>query len=301
MLTTSIIVKNNEKTIRETLKSIVSLGNIIIGNDGSTDKAISICKEFPVKIYDLPKKNKRNFLLEKGSDFNFYIEPWEVLTNGHQEIKELKTGSYQIKLFQNNLITKEIRFHNKHLKFTNPVFETLIDNNAILLNKSLIYVKENKSDYVEQLKEINEWKSKNLMLSDPYYYQACILLQMKKYDDFIPIASHYLFLEKNGFASLMLKYYLSLVYFNKNDLNNAFQHIVGCLATKPLMAEFWCVLGDIFYKTKDYKRALYLYDNAVILGSKRLMTDEFPIEIKKYKEYPKKMIESCEKLLLQKT
>ena len=82
-----------------------------------------------------------------------------------------------------------------------------------------------------------------------------------------------------------------------NNLNKAIFHITGCIAVKPLMAEYWCVLGDIHYRANQYKKALAFYENALILGSKRPGIDEWPVEISKYKDYPKKMIESCQSML----
>ncbi len=69
-----------------------------------------------------------------------------------------------------------------------------------------------------------------------------------------------------------------------------------CLAKKPTMAEFWCLLGDVYYDAKDYDKAKEFYENAVILGSRRLKDDGWPMEISKYKEYPQKMIEACKKI-----
>jgi tetratricopeptide (TPR) repeat protein len=62
------------------------------------------------------------------------------------------------------------------------------------------------------------------------------------------------------------------------------------------MSEFWCLLGDCYYAIKDYEKSKSFYENALILGNKRLKNDGWPLEISKYKDYPQKMIESCDKI-----
>ena len=65
------------------------------------------------------------------------------------------------------------------------------------------------------------------------------------------------------------------------------------------MAEFWCLLGDAYYKNRNYIKAMSFYENAIFLGSRRKTDDEWPLEISKYSEHPNKMIESCRNLTKQ--
>jgi hypothetical protein len=73
--------------------------------------------------------------------------------------------------------------------------------------------------------------------------------------------------------------------------------MIICLSANVLMAEFWCLLGDAFYKLNKYAKAYSLYENAIILGERRLKSDPWPMDIPKYKSYPRKMIQSCKELL----
>ena len=43
------------------------------------------------------------------------------------------------------------------------------------------------------------------------------------------------------------------------------------------------------------------YENALILGKKRLGSDRWPMDISKYEKYPKMMIDSCNKILSKNT
>ena len=93
----------------------------------------------------------------------------------------------------------------------------------------------------------------------------------------------------------MLRYYASMVncYVNK-DYHSAVSHLIVCIEEKPLMAEFWCMLGDIYFAIRDYGRAKSFYENGMIFGSKRNKADDWPLEISKYKEYPEKMLNACD-------
>jgi tetratricopeptide (TPR) repeat protein len=66
------------------------------------------------------------------------------------------------------------------------------------------------------------------------------------------------------------------------------------------MAEFWCLLGDIYYKQNKYEKSIAFYQNAMDLGSRRKNSDTWPLEISKYKTYPSKMINNCNKMINQK-
>ena len=94
----------------------------------------------------------------------------------------------------------------------------------------------------------------------------------------------------------MMKYYIPQIKLHTNSIKEAAECAATCLSYRPYMSEFWCLLGDIYYKQKRYKKAKSLYENAIIIGSQRKSTDNLPIEIKKYKEYPNKMIENVIKI-----
>jgi glycosyltransferase involved in cell wall biosynthesis len=303
MITVHLITKNNEQTIANALESVASIADtILIGDLGSTDKTLKICRKFKVKTYNLPFKDdfskaRNDLALHSETEWNLYLHPWEILVSGHTDIRAGLTGnSYNVRIMQGELITKEIRIWKK-LKFINPVYETLIDSKATFFENGLFYVNKSNTDMELIIKIINEWKSKNPTTAEPYYYHACALLSAGQYKEFINMAEHYLFREVSGNSIILIKYYLALVYlYHFNDLFNACKNIIPCIVAYPLMAEFSCLLGDILYKSNKYSEALSWYENAMILGAFRSNNDELPIEINKYKKYPEKMIESCQKM-----
>jgi tetratricopeptide (TPR) repeat protein len=201
-------------------------------------------------------------------------------------------------IFQKNFISKEIRLWNNNsgLKFVNPIFETLYDDNTCFNKDIIIYSNNHKES--NQLDIIKQWKKNYPLLFEPYYYEACILLQQLNYKEFISIANHYLFLNNKGISAIMMQYYLAMTYcYQFKEMQIAIKHISSCIAANTLMAEFWCLLGDIYYQSNDFDRAKLFYENAIILGKHRVLSDLYSMDINKYKKYPNKMIENCNQFI----
>lgn len=307
-LTAHLITKNNETIVEDTIKSLWRLGdiNILVGDLGSTDKTVRICREYGADVRRLQLKDysqvRNELLVISNTPWQFIIHPGEVLVAGHEEIRaksqEDALRSYQMQVFQGELIIKDIRLWSKGLRYRNPVYESVVDKSAVVLDTPIIFVKT-----VWQSEEalgalVEKWKKDRPTSHEPYYYQAHILLGQRKYKEFLSASEHYLFHEKQGMPSVMMRYHRALVQlYAMNESRPALKNILECIATQPLMAEFWCLLGDIYYKAGDYKKAMAFYENAITLGSRRLRTDDWPIEIPKYKTYPEKMINSCKEIL----
>jgi tetratricopeptide (TPR) repeat protein len=309
-LTINIVVKNNEETIESTLEQVHSICNkILIGDIGSSDKTISICKKYKkVEIISVPFKSNfsesKNYMLEKNDSWVMFLEPYESIVSCPDNLEQMlndESDSYRIKTINNDLITKDLRIWNirSGIKFKNPVFESAVSNDG---TKNLDIFIASKKEYIddEKIEILKEWRSRNPTHSEPLYYLSCLNLLQKKWKNFINTGETYLYRNNNNKApSLMTRYYLAMVktYVKTEiDYEGSLKYIISCIAEKPLMAEFWCLLGDIFYKNNELSKAKSIYQNALILGSRRIDNDELPIEISKYKNYPLKMIETCENI-----
>lgn len=305
-LTTYILTKNNEATIDAALQSVSWLrGPIVVGDLGSNDDTLKICRQhgatiLPMSFQDDYSNVKNKLLGSKESLWQLYLEPWEQILTGHRIILEVisdtKPRAYYLQILTGQTIAKEVRLWNKQLRFTNPVFESVIDNQANLLEPVIINSQGGINEsQVERLLGI--WKKADPLSSEPYYYQAYQFLKNKKYKEFASLAEQYATNSKKGVSAVMIRYHLAMVHtYSLGNGEKAMKHIVECIAARPLMAEFWCLLADLHYKANEYKKAISFYENAIILGSERVK-DEWPIEIPKYKEYPLKMIDSCQKIL----
>ena len=296
MPTIQILSKNNEKTIKKTLESIVGLGDIVVGDLGSTDKTLEICSSFDAEIIKLKWDNDyskaRNQLIREG--FNFYIEPWEFVASGGADLKSLNKNT-SVCVIKNGMASKELRFWSNS-KFKNPIYET-IEAKSSNHRMDIVLLSNGDSYNIEEKIELcKKWLLAKPTNSDPYYYLACSYLSKRMYKDFFAYANQYLAMENNKaeVSSIMLYYYMAQIELHTGRHHDAAKHILTCLSFCPSFSEFWCLLGDIMYKQGKYEKAKHMYKNAIIIGQRRLGDDEYPVEIAKYKDYPNAMIHNID-------
>lgn len=299
--TALLLTKNNEITIQDTIKSLNGF-SFRIGDLGSTDETLQICRFLPIESVKLQDDYSkcRNTLICKG--WNLHINPWEILIDENSTLKEIaKTESpkaYYCQVIEGRVVTKEVRYWHSDLglKFSNPVYETLEFQQAEFLPDVMIYSSKRKAtDGMMEL--IAQWKKKLPLSIQPYYYEACTLLLNRQYEEFVKTAKYYLLHNiDNTISAIMLKYYLALINIHiLEDYTDVIQNLMHCIASNPLMAEFWCLLGDLNYKLQKYDKSAGFYENAIILGSRRLKSDWWPMELDKYKKHPQRMIDNCSK------
>lgn len=303
MLTAHLLTKNNAETIRKTLESLVVANpKIVIGDYGSTDDTLKICREFGADVTSVSgmKRNEaRNYLMRKSSDsLNIWIEPWEAIVQNHSILFNFKENAGHVRVIQSGTASWEIRLWRGDVKFINPVFERLDINDA--KQTGLVLFSKGSIDPETTLTAISQWKNDSPLMNQPHYYHACVLLSQGKYEDFLRTAEHYLYLDKsNSMPAIMTRYYYAMIQMTvKRLVKPTLQNMNLCLCVKPLMAEFWCLTGDVYYHLLNkFEMAKEFYENAIVMGSKRLVTDLWPMDIAKYGKYPKIMIESCDSIL----
>lgn len=288
-LTVQIVTRNDESTIEKTIKSLLPYRpEIIIGDINSQDHTVSLCKKYPVKIKEyniLDYAKVRNDLnKEAKNELKLYLFGNEEIYSGLEGVQEGYSS-----ILSSNYLSKEFRVYTTNF-FMNQVFECL-SYTPKKYNDLVIY-KHDKSDDIEKLMILEGWRKRDPMNLTIDYYEALVLLSMKKYDQFINICNHYFFIHNdNSLRSTMLRYYYAMAYFIKNKPLESLQNLVICLANKPTMAEFWCLAGDVYYYLyNNIGAAKELYQNAFVLGKYRTNNDHYPMELVKYDEYPNKML-----------
>ena len=302
-LSIQILTKDNQETIEDCLNSISQINcKIIIGDLGSKDKTIEKCLKFKPEIIKISLNDDisqaRNFLIDKANTvWHLMIEPWEVLLTPTEAIIEkmlYEACAYKFHVLQGDLVTKETRLWNKslNLKFKNPIYET-IDAEAKM---AAIYIISKGGKRSIPTKELaHKWKAKNPLSADPIYYIACSELIDKNWDTFLNYADLFLHQQKKqNISYFMTCYYMAMVLcYIKKDYQKAIQTLCPCIIKNPTLAEFWCLLADVYYAISEYNKAYHFYNNAKILGSRRLESSDYPMEISKYKDYPEKMMQAC--------
>jgi len=294
-----LLITNNESTIKRTLESLLPLEcEIVVGNIGSRDKTAHICQEYGAKVIHTSRTANlakiRNSLL--GEDWNFYLHPWEILAGGHEIIRAVDEGSaYHIPIYKNNIVTYEIRLC-RECRFKNPIYETVDSQSEEVIAESAIYATLAPYYFENTLAKTKKWSGQSISL-EASYYQAFALLEERNIKEFATLSEHYLSLDSHSISATMLRYYLAQAQlYAIGDISKAVRNTLTCIITKPLMAEFWCLLGDIYYKQKRYKKAKSFYETAIFLGRRRLNHDLWPIELDKYENHPKKMISNIQRI-----
>lgn len=298
MFPITAVILNKSNQINETVKSISEFGidEIIIGTYRPTN-----IKHRNLKVVTLPESNDYsadlNRLIEGAKhEWLAYFKEGEIIVQADLECVQNKIYGFQI--LKNDIILKEARlWHKKHnLKFKNPVFEKLSGEIEEVI-ETIVYDGSSNDPKAPHLLE--KWSKANPFLVDCHYYKAFIALADKRLKDFKSLISQYLFNSNTDISSTMARYYLAMIQgLFEDETNLAIHNLVLCIAENPLMAEFWCLLGDIFYKNKHYDRATEFYKNGLVLGNRRLKCDLWPMQISKYQEYPNTMMASCEDILV---
>jgi len=293
MINLQILTKNNESSIEKCLNSLNGIdAEIKILDIGSTDKTLKICEKYKLEILNFNfeddfSKIRNSVICGK----NLYIEPWEKVIRGYDEINKLdKNSSFYI--LQNGLVSKQVRFW-KEGKFSNPVFESV--NCKSEIRPDIVILAENPPDNrFLNTKICKKWVEKDPVYLDSHYYLACSFIAENKINEFKSEAEFYLNSEKGITDSfILMNYYLAKIEASNGNFQKSSNRILKCITFKPYMSEFWCMLGDILYINKKYQKAYHIYDDAIIVGEKRPTNDFLPIEISKYKEYPNKMKNNC--------
>ena len=266
------------------------------------------CEIHKIKYINFYKKTKnydemKNKAIEESdSEWLFFIDSNETIISGIDKFSVIENEkAFSVCVMNQYTITKELRLFRKssNYKFLNSYYESVIANSKLLD----VYI--HSTDVLDQQKALIYFLEQETMFPSKNsirYYLACCFLACNRLTEFSNKAEEFLFhSKKNDMAQIMINYYLSMVRcVKKSNLESAIKYISICILYKPDMSEFWCCLADIFYQLNDIKKAKCFYKIAIIAGSKRKKTDLWPLEIKKYKEYPKKMIENCDDIEKQK-
>lgn len=269
---------------------------------GSQDKTVEFAEKMGANISHYISDNRseiRNRIVkEANTKFHMYLNPGEILLQGIQDIKKFKDHCAYLSIITNGTLCKEIRLWNieNKFQFKNPVFEYLDCKTDKEVNA---FINGYVNNDLDQLKILQDWRLSEPTNPSPYYYESLLMLSVGDLDKFINLSDHYMFIENNktSMSAIMNRYYYALAHLHKGKVRPTLQNINLCICVKPLMAEFWCLIGDVYYYLiKDFNKAMVFYENAIILGNRRKKSDKWPMDISKYKEYPNKMIDSCKKI-----
>lgn len=298
MLTIHVLTRDNIQTIGRCLESALRVADeVVVGDLGSSDGTKEACKDAGARVVEVRLDGDysalRNSLL--GSGVNMYLEPWEAVVRGEEAIRSME-GCFAFYVAQGGFISKQVRLWGAG-HFTNPAFERVSECGEAIVRPDVVILASGGDDRREANMSIcRSWAESKITSPEPHYYLACAFLAAGKIVEFMGEANKYLSMDRDGGeSSLLMNYYLARAELSQGMVSEASKRLLGCLALRPTFAEFWCLLGDMFYLRGKYTKAKEMYQNARIIGSRRKSDDMYPIEISKYSKYPKSMEERCEK------
>ena len=188
-LTLSMVVKNEEKYLRECLESVKEIADeIVLVDTGSTDGTIRIAEEYGAKIFNFPWGNDfssaRNFALGKSTgdwilsldaderlDYHSIIEVKKTIENNALLACYCRVKFYDFDEKRNYSLSYPRLFTNSpEIKFTGKVYEeietSLIKNKYHLLNSKILI---HHPGYTSSKEEKNKKIQRNLLLLSEEY------------------------------------------------------------------------------------------------------------------------------------
>lgn len=256
-LTLSMIVKNEEKYLRECLESVQGIADeIVVVDTGSTDGTLSIAADFDAKIYQFDWINDfsaaRNFALSKSTgNWILYLDADERLDNKSKDellniVQNEKTIGVNCtinnidEVRNNPKLMKYVRLfkNSDSIRFSGKAHEqiesSLIENNYEIKNSTIEIIHLGYNVSIEELK-IKAERNLELMLSE-YKKKPTSYLSFQ-------IANSYSILEDD----------MNKLRFYKEALNDSF-------LKKEYKSICYVHLADYEMRQKNFEKAKLLIE-----------------------------------------
>lgn len=303
-LTLSMIVKNEEKYLKDCLESVKGIvDEIVLVDTGSIDKTIDIAKEYNAKIFHFDWINDfsaaRNYALQHSTgDWILYLDADERLDpNSVKELKRIintisKAGYYcTVKSIDSeNERDHSIRYvrlfkNSKEIRFTGRVHEqivhSLIDNKYELYHSSIL-INHVGYDVSREEKEAKANRNLELLLSDynenKSSYIAFQLGQtyfiLEKYDEaesYFKIALESTDLSQDLKAECYS--YLAQKAYRNFDTSTAQKLIDKAIELNPRQAFYYLFVSKIYLRQQDIYKAK-LYAQKALDANKNILQNE---------------------------
>jgi hypothetical protein len=256
--------------------------------------------DFPIenkkikKIFISNSKNRSkelNLFLKEIPDGSFlFLRDGETILKINNSLNIDKQG---VGIVYKDFIRKELRICNKDQLFFDNWHSEMIPGD-FQTNPNIII----KAPTDVLFSPSEDWISYEPTSRSALFYQALNCYYNKEYDKFLSMADHLLFTHKIPLENeLWILMFMSYLYFFKYNMpNDGVRSISLALAKKPEMAEFWCIIGDFYFKNKLYEMSKTCFKYALASAKIRDTTDPYFIFPKKYKDHPENMIATMESI-----
>ena len=294
---------NEEATIRTLTAAQSYAKQLIAGDTANSDRLKHFCttnriRYVKVSVNESLAECQNQLVACSDMPWHLFLQPGEEVNNPGKisEITGNEPAVYRLPCLQGDWLNKEVRLFHRAVgcSFSNPVFESVDYDKAQFLEA---YVTGGTGGLHAKAHDLlTIWSMKQPLSIQPRYYTTLTYLMEGKQTAFVNAAQSYLFADPvPSTSNIMLRYYLACSLMNKpHTRKEAARHVMTCLAANLLMAEFWCLLGDMCYVESSFDRAKAFYRNGMVLGSRRRKDDHWPMHVTKYKKHPETLIAACD-------
>jgi len=314
-ISVQMIVKDEEAQLPRILASLIPLrpAEVLIGDTGSSDRTKEIAEWFGCKVFDV--KWGDHFAEARNAVCDEAEQPWCFWIDADEELMESSAQAMRKKIIQKRLVG------NHHLiRFTEPplsmyqvrlwkrepgqkpwrgrVHEKIWMNGPEPEVHADIVVIQHGDDRRPHKLERNMLLLQKAMKEEPdnhynLFHAAVLSNMMNQHGDSQRYAERYMNLAPREDIKTKL-YIMYLLAWNATFIHRDYQKAVNMLASAisvdPCAAEFWCLLGDVYWWLNRKQDAFAFYENAICLG--KAHPDSFwLVDLRKYDEYPREQLE----------
>ena len=314
-ISVQMIVKDEEGQLPRILASLIPLqpAEVLVGDTGSSDQTQTIAKWFGCKVLNIEWQDHfaeaRNMVCDEAE------QPWCFWIDADEELMESSAKALRKKIIQ-----KKLEGDHHLIRFTEPplsmyqmrlwkrepgekpwrgrVHEKIwMDGPEPEVHHDIIVIQHNDERRPRKL-ERNMDLLKRAMKEEPdnhynLFHAAVLSNMMNRHDDSQKYAEKYMHLAPR--EDIRTKLYIQyLLAWNATFVHRNYQQAVNLLTSAisvdPCAAEFWCLLGDVYWWIGRKADTFTFYENALYLGQAH-PESFWLVDLRKYDEYPREQLE----------
>lgn len=314
-ISVQMIVKDEEAVLPRVLSSLIALrpAEVIVGDTGSSDKTKAIAQWFGCKVLDIPWED--HFAEARNKVCDEAEQTWCLWIDADEELTESSAKNLRKKIQGNKI-------HNDHhlIRFTEPpltmyqvrlwkrkegekpwrgrVHEKIWMNGPEPdVHHDIVIIQHNDDRRPGKL-DRNMRLLKMAMEEQPdnhynLFHAAVLSNMMNNHNESQRYAEKYMSLSprEDIKTKLYIQYLLAWnATFIHRDYQKAVNLTASALSVDPCAAEFWCLMGDIYWWLDRKSDAYIFYENALDLGSAH-PESFWLIDLRKYDQYPREQLE----------
>ncbi len=296
-----MIVKNEEKTLRRCLDSVKELVfEIIIVDTGSTDKTITICKEYTSSVYSHPWTNDFSEARNKSisyatGDWILYMDADEMLSyddinrvlkplsdsqiiysvqiqNLQPSLLDINTGMdyfYQERLFPN---TKKYQFIGDIYERLDPINQETKESTSFLPSLSIIHYDNDLDDRMRKGRRNLSMllKTTSFVAKDDLYayYLAFELFRCNNYKESYEIINSAIlnFINRSLLPPSKLYRLKYDILFTSKSISDIKDGLLRVIKLYPDYVDFHYYLGVYYFMNEEYSNAITSLSYCLLLG-----------------------------------